>query len=255
MSTSASQTLRGPFFFIHVMKTAGTTFAFQLRRQFPADVTYPWTEAEPGSPEGDEAYASIERLLTLPPERRAAVELFTGHFPYMVCEAMAVDLVTLTVLREPVARTVSVLRHFKRLDERYRSLPLEAIYEDEEVYRYFVHNHQAKIFALTREDNPRGFLRPITWDDDRLALAKENLAKVDVIGLTERYAEFVEGLRARFGWWTRGVDVGGRANASIDAGELEPAMRRRIAEDNAYDVEFYRYATELVDRRRRAAPA
>ena len=29
------------FFFIHVMKTAGTTFAQQLRQQFPADAVYP----------------------------------------------------------------------------------------------------------------------------------------------------------------------------------------------------------------------
>ncbi|MDQ1461688.1 MAG: hypothetical protein QOI08_3172, partial [Actinomycetota bacterium] len=29
------------FFFIHLMKTAGTSFAFQLRRQFDPSVVYP----------------------------------------------------------------------------------------------------------------------------------------------------------------------------------------------------------------------
>ena len=203
-----------PFFFIHVMKTAGTSFAFHVRREFADAEIYPSGSIDRSSATDVEPYASIPRLLALPAERRAQVRIYTGHFPYMVCRQLGTDLNTLTLLRDPVARTVSVLKHFKRLNEKYRRSTLREIYEDEYLFRHFIENHQTKVFSLTPEDSPRAILRPITIDDDRMALAKENLASVDVVGLAERYGEFIEDLRVRFGWWKDGLDLEARGTSA-----------------------------------------
>jgi hypothetical protein len=90
----------------------------------------------------------------------------------------------------------------------------------------------------------------IDVDESRPALAKENLARVDVVGLTGAYTDCLGESRIRF---ARPVPPGRRANAS------PPAVKRpseslvgRVAEDNAIDIEFDEYAKRLVHRRRRA---
>ena len=101
-----------------------------------------------------------------------------------------------------------------------------------------MHNHQTKLFSITIADNPRGYMQNDRRQTRReLLLAQQNLASVDVVGLTEQHADFVEELASRFGWrLKRGV----RANAAPDdSPEISESFRRRIAADNAIDIEFY----------------
>ena len=58
-------------------------------------------------------------------------------------------------------------------------------------------NHQTKIFSMTSDDRLDTYMDVIDVDDKRLAMAKENLAKVDFIGLTEQYDDFLDELAAR----------------------------------------------------------
>jgi hypothetical protein len=238
------------FFFIHVMKTGGTSFVFDVLKTFPAERVYPNKTLDRSHPADIEPYTRIANLLEISPERRADIQVYAGHFPYMACEMMGIDFVKLTLLRHPVDRSISVLKQFKRLVERFHSSPLDEIYQDEYVFRHFIQNHQTKIFSLTREDNARAFLRAIDVDEHRLADAKANLAKVDVIGLNERYGDFIDELRDRYGWWPSGLDAPARSNVSREPWEAGEALRRQIALDNAIDLEFYDYARQLVEQRR-----
>jgi hypothetical protein len=268
------------FFFIHVMKTAGTTFALQLQQQFHGAEIYPSGDIDQGETNNPQVYVSARRLLELPPERRALIRIYSGHFPYVASEVVGGNVVTLTLLRDPVSRTISVLKHFKRLHERYHEQRLEEIYEDEFIYSHFIDNHQTLIFSVERADNPDAFSSSLSYDatldalspardpkvlsatrssrivvdDRRLAIAMGNLARTDVVGLTSGYAEFVEELRNRFGWWPGGVDAGARANASSEPWDVPSSLRARIAADNVYDVELYRHAEGLVAQRRESSP-
>ncbi len=260
------------FFFVHVMKTGGTSLFFHLLQQFAPDEVYPSPALDRRDPTDAEPYASIPKLVAVTPERRAEIRIYSGHFPYMVRDLIGGDPTTLTLLRDPVDRTVSVLKQFKRLYEQYRDLPLDAIYDDPFVYRHFVENHQTKLFSVTAADHPQmlastlGFQEfherltatrtgaerragepdTITIDAHRLAAAKENLARVDVVGLNDRFDEFVESLRARFGWWPAGMAGDARANVSSEAWDASDALRARIVRDNAFDVELYDYAKALA---------
>jgi hypothetical protein len=241
------------YFFVHVMKTAGTTFSRELKQQFPADAIYPCEGIDyesRTSAESLESYMKIPRLLALTPERRARVRVYTGHFPYWVCDALDPALVTMTLLREPVERSLAALRHFKR-DAPYKDLSLAEIYDNRAIFRFYVENHQTKVFGLTRADEEDAINCGLTIDDARFASAKENLAAVDVIGLTEAYPDFIAEVRARFGWWPAGVDVNRRENASRESWTADDDLRERIVADNAYDIELYNYARELIANRAR----
>src|SRR5215471_6192155 len=103
------------FFFVHVMKTAGTTFVLQLGSEFPGSAMYPTGGIDWHDPNDVAPYMSVPRLLALPPERRAQIRMYSGHFPYFACEQVDSQLVTLTLLRDPVERVVSMLKQLKRL--------------------------------------------------------------------------------------------------------------------------------------------
>jgi hypothetical protein len=240
------------FFFVHIMKTAGTTFALQLRAQFRAEAIYPAHEIDWHDAADLERYTDASRALAVSPARRSQIEFYTGHFPYMVAGLIDPALVVITLLREPVARTVSVLDHFQRLDDRYRGLTLEQIYDDDHVFHSFVSNHQTAFFARTPQDGEQWIRDPIEIDDARFARAKANLANVDVMGLTEDYERFIDELRARFGWWPNGLNLDERANVGGYSSEIDDGLLERIAHDNRYDIELYQFAQELLTNRRRS---
>jgi hypothetical protein len=234
------------YFFIHVMKTAGTSFVRQLQQQFPAEAVYPCPTIDWIGSHDFEAYINIPRLLALGPQRRAEIRMYTGHFPFYVTEAIDPGMKTLTMLRHPMDRTISVLKHFKRDEPRFRDSSLDEIYDDRTTFRFFVENHQTKVFSLAAEDGEDAINCGLTLDDARFARARTQLGRIDVLGLTERYDEFCEELRRRFGWWPGGVDTAAHSNVSPQGGEASAALRARIEADNAYDFELYELARELV---------
>jgi hypothetical protein len=242
--------------------------------QFAPDEIYPSERLDRRHALDPEPYASLDDLLALPPERRAAIRVYCGHFPYCVREQLGLDLVVLTLLRDPVERTISVCKHFKDRYARYHDAPLPAVYDDELVFRNFIENYQTRMFALTPGDDTAAFAGRVPYrelrdaleqprgpaerllaggtvaiDDARFERAQANLAQTDVVGLCEHYTEFVAELRARFAWWPNGVDDV-RANVSSSDGRADAALRRRIESDNRFDGALYQYARELVVARR-----
>ena len=117
-STDDTRLAARRFFFVHVMKTAGTTFAFHVRHNFDDAQIYP-NRNDLRHDNDVEPYTSIAMLRDLPEPRRGQVRLYMGHFPYVACELARDPCVPLTILREPFARTVSVLSHFSRLPKHH----------------------------------------------------------------------------------------------------------------------------------------
>lgn len=252
-------------FFVHVMKTGGTTLFRNLRENYALDELYPYRKLDiqyDGPTLNIRHHLSVSYVVGLSPERRQHIRVYTGHFPFITSELMQEELTTLTLLRDPVERTISLLRQFKRKapwvqdpDRRppLASKTLEEVYDHPLVFGPLVHNHQTKIFSMKPSDAPESYMDVVEVDESRLALAKHNLSQVDVVGLTERYDEFLDEVEARFGWV---VERDARANAT-PASEIQPVsdtLRQRIAEDNALDMELYEYAKDLVDRRRDRRP-
>jgi len=236
---------RRRYFFVHVMKTAGTTLRQHVRSNFEPDEVYPLKGVDLDM---RQANIKLEYLTSLPPERLRRIRVFTGHFPFVATELMGGGFTTFTILRDPVERTLSFLRAHRRDHGR----TLEEIYEDPMLFPLLIHNHQAKVFAITADDRPDTYMDVIDVDAERLARAKANLESVDAVGLQERFDEFLRTLERRFGW--RFGEVPER-NVTKGGGDAPESLRRRIAEDNRADMEFYEHARELYASRQRVGGA
>jgi hypothetical protein len=232
------------FFFVHVMKTGGSTFGWHVRANFRPEELYPNRAIDTAR---FVQYYDMQRLLSLPEERRRQIRIYMGHFPFVVTELVGGEFVRLTILRDPVERTISFLNHWKRLQPDLATMSLEEIYDTTPDKPTHILNHQAKQFAMTLEDQPTSFLDRIVVDDARLAIAKENLGRVDVIGLQQHYDRFLAELSDRYGWRIGNVPELETSEPTV----VPSSFRRRIAQENAADVAFYEYALELYEKRRR----
>ena len=246
-------------FFVHVMKTGGSNLVWHFKEGlapeevFPNAQDYRFVDGKLDAPH----HLSLSYLLGIPEERRRVIRLYTSHYPYLGYELLGEDLTTLAVLRDPVERTISLLRALGRPGiwaDRTKmypmaSWPLEKLYEHPDHFESLIHNHQTKMFSMTAADRPATFRDVIDIDEARLALAKRNLEHVDVLGVNERYADLLEEVERRLGWK---VPAGSRVNQgrTDDDRVASASFRRRIAEDNAIDMAFHQHAIELVTARR-----
>ena len=240
---------RRRYFYVHVQRAAGTELRERLKRHFPPEALYP--DPTDGDIVSVAPQVSVRQLLARWAQRRDEIEIITGHFPYSTTELLDADFVTLSVLREPVERTLSHLRHHRKMNPDARDLPLEQIYE--EVFRpAFFANHMVKMFSLTAEEIATSAERD-TWamvirmdfTPERLQQAKEQVGRLDVLGLHDQFDDFCAVLQARFGWQLGDPLFANRTPAEAVSDDL----RARIASDNALDAELFEFARALYEER------
>ena len=136
------------FFFVHLRKTAGTSLYLRLVRRFGMDAVYPTQADREGNPD---VSINVDLLQHTFAKRRDTLRVVAGHFPLCVSEMLGVPFETISVLRDPVERTLSFLRHSKRLPE-LSDQTLEEIYAEPRACTGFVHNHMVKMLSMTPEE-------------------------------------------------------------------------------------------------------
>lgn len=276
------------FLFIHVMKTGGSSFADLVRNNFPPQARYPDVVLTPDSDWARrfEAYTFPRRIVDDVNARSERLRMVRGHFPYAVRSLLEADYEAMTILRHPVERTVSYLKHCRMYHAEHRELSFEAVYEQPWFFESFMHNYQTKIFSMTPQeclseerlgdmtpplpprsafiegqDPPEEATRlsrvspsrltlelfsPSTGvvhvDEERLQTARRNLEEISLLGVTERYGNFVEALHTRYGWSVASIP---HRNAG-DHARIDPGLRKRIEEDNPLDMALYEFAEGLA---------
>jgi hypothetical protein len=234
------------YFFMHVMKTGGTTFIQHIEANFPPEEVFPG----PGKTlERRRGYYIVDELRRITPERRRSLRVYTGHFPFVASQLVGAD-VTLAMLRDPISRTLSFLRDCKRHKAHMADMSLEEIYDDPWMYPVRIHNYQAKLFAMTLGDEPVSDLDVFDVEGPRLDVALAHLERVDVLGLHDHYDEFLMTMRARYGWQISDVP---NMRVSTEEWEVAPHLPERIATDNAADMALYHRARELYAERQGAS--
>lgn len=225
------------YFFVHLQKTAGTSLNMALRRQFGAEAMYPLPE----DVKSHDAVLDVDHLRSVFAREGHRIRVVTGHFPYCTTELLGGSFRTFTILREPVARTLSFLRHQQRLLPDLADMPLEEIYARPRALHGLIHNHMVKMLGLTPELMTHGALTFTEFDHGYLERAKANLAKIDVWGLQEDYSSFQRELESTFGW-----DLGPETRTNTtEPRPVSEEFTERILRDNALDVELYRHAAEM----------
>lgn len=229
------------YFFVHMQKTAGTSLDARLRKQFPAGTMFP-TERDK---EHLDAVLEVDYLQRRFAESKDELRLVAGHFPLCTTEVLGVPFTAFTVLREPVARTLSFLRHHQRRGPAPEQ-DLEEIYARPAQLHGLIHNHMVKMLSMTADEMTRGVMTMVAFDDARLERAKERLEHcIDTFGVQERFDAFCDDLAQRYGW-----DLGSAVTANTTSEvPVSDEFVQRIAKDNAMDIELYDFAVSLLDRR------
>ena len=238
------------FFIVHLQKTAGTTLRDRFRATFDDAAIYP--NASDGR-DKRLSVISLRHLLERWGVRREEIRLIAGHFPLSTVELLDADFITLTILRPPVERTLSYLRHQKKINREDRERSLEEIYDDPFRFNALVRNHMVRMFSITTDEmrTGDGVLSDMRDTRDRLERAKENLARLDGFGLQPRFEEFWFDFACR-----HGLRPGEPVRANVTEPEEAPErLVERIIEDNALDIEFYDFAEQLHDTRSAGAAA
>ena len=137
------------FFFIHVMKTGGTSFTEILDLNFAEDERHPNPGVAQSFFEGMESYMHVPKLISSVNDSNGRIRMVSAHVPYAVGSLLEGDYETLTVLRDPVERTISYLKHCRRYHIEHKGLALEDIYADAWFQASFIQNYQTKIFSMT----------------------------------------------------------------------------------------------------------
>lgn len=233
----------GTLFFLHIPKTAGTTFQTVLSRvysQVPSCSVYPcWQDASP-------------RILGH--QWDAELALVGGHFTYGLHTyaefrhllRKRVDYITF--LRDPVARVVSQFNHVVYGgDLAHREIAEEYPTIEKFIEHPWARNLQTR-FLL-------GFYYPI--DDDPKAAFRAGKAilrdKVKVVGLTERFDETLILCAEAFGWDLPTYASENRAEdraKTLRVSDLDQSVIDRVKAANHCDMALYEYAQTLFDKRR-----
>jgi hypothetical protein len=215
--------------FLHVPKTGGQTIESPLIRNFP---------------ESERIHLDIldtrldEAMGGIPLETRSHARLVWGHLPYGVHLYMPQRCEYFMILREPIARVVSVYKYILRTRDHvlHDRVATEEI-PFEEYLESGIDEGQTRN-AQTRQLSGKQFG---VLDRTALVDAKHNLEASLVVGLTECFEETFVLLRRTLGlrmpfYITKNVsppyDVSDRA--------VELARER-----NELDFELYRFAREL----------
>lgn len=276
------------FFFIHVMKTGGTSFADIIAANFRSSDRYPDACVTPNSDifARIEAYLYVPGLVSKVNGLRGQLRVVSGHVPYAVRSLFHDSFVAMTLLRDPVERTLSYLTHCRRYHIEHQNLSLEEIYDDKWFHASFIQNYQTKIFSMSAEEAlaedrylPGAVKLPPRQEmgngqnlSEAIELLRQNApgrvslecfaASTGIIEVDERRLQIakenlsaveVVGVTEHYDLFLKKlVDEHGWRVKSIPhrhAGEKEnisPEFLRRIARDNIFDMEFYDYARAIA---------
>jgi hypothetical protein len=231
---------RDPLLLVHLPKTAGTTLAQLMRYHYrggafkgAGNVLSRFDDAEPRL-----------RTIARKPRFRAAA----GHVSFGLAEQVLPDATFVTILREPVARTLSQYYFLTEsgngqglvppwLPEDARGLGLVDAFDR----GYLLDDLQTRMLC--------GLLSP--YDElppDALGRAKANLRdRFAYVGTTEQFDELLALLDLALGWPTTAYERA-RENTRRPAGVPED-LRGLAAERNTLDRELHAYAGELLAER------
>jgi hypothetical protein len=223
-----------------MQKTAGTALRQGLINHFGKHAVYPTQGVDGTNP--TQLVTSTDYLRERVRARGDEIDAITGHFPLCTVDLLEGGYTTLTLLREPVERTLSYLRHHRKEEPADRQKSLQEIYEDPFRFNSFVHNHMTKMLSLTPAEMTDGMLTPVELGREHLERAKDALDGIEAVGLQERLDDFFDWLGARFGWRLGQPETLNTTNPV----DVPQGFRDRIAEENALDIELYEFANELV---------
>lgn len=244
---------REPLFFMHIPKTAGMSMRLYLGGQYRAQDVCPAVRWQ----------GVLGRE-----EELKRYRLVHGHFRYNLRELAAPDAKMLVMLREPLRRTVSALRHLQRDPSFHHDHEVAKSLSLSEMLRHpdLMRNQQnvqarflcaslpaAKISAYLRKElaqDPAADAGDIE-EPPELPLAQDRLTSIDFVGLAENINAVVSEMAREMHYhpalYFPLVNEDPFRDNPLDGLNAEDVAILR--EYNDVDLPMYEFAMQLIERR------
>jgi hypothetical protein len=226
---------RFPLFVMHIPKTAGTSFAWLARQQYPpADVC----SVYPGHHE--QILAARDWIRTAPSPRAVI-----GHFRFGLHDGLVSNPRYVTLLRDPVDQVVSNFNYMVASDDPFHRA---VVPPGSGIDAYADHDWAGNLqtqFLLNcsrmdiEEDPEEAYRRAVDTIDTHFA----------GIGTVELLTESVQGIARRLEWlvlpvpWLNSTPS---HSGRVHRRDLPPATLNRIRAANQCDARLHAYVTRLV---------
>lgn len=213
---------------LHIAKTGGTTLRTILSAAFPEDVF----------PSADDLQANKGQYLPFAKLRNqreliAARRFVMGHYTLNQLLELFPDREIITCLREPFARTASIIGHLWHLN----GLPPEKLLKDSSLFKDHILNHQIR--CLVPGHHPPNAWT-VEYSESLVDKALQNLERVKIIGIQERFPQFMTRITAEF-QLPSGTNCDRRENVGwTDINDQLAPFADHIRELIAGDLELYR---------------
>lgn len=224
---------KGTLIFLHIPKTAGTTFNRILEAEYNPFRIH---TLSPQNILGD-----IERFKRLSESRKRWLDVLKGHMQFGLHEYLPNPAAYITFLRDPVDRAVSAFFFIRE----HRLHPMHREIKDRSIEDF--------IRATPSQQNVQTKLIGGLTPDDECTLevlqrAQHNLRNsFSVIGITERFGESLAAMRRKFGWKLKRYRNYRVTSVRPASKELPGPIVESIRRSNAYDVELYELALRLFE--------
>lgn len=237
------------YFFIHTIKTSGTTFVDVLQRDARNTVGYFYPPRREMDNFEKRVKEGPEYHLERNPDWRK-FNFIVGHFTFGIHDVFkAQDFRYLGVVREPVSHYCSLFKHFMRMPEDYRNLIMPGEKSVNELLkRDYTHNMQTWFLSgLSMED--------IRKDKERAyQTVIENYGKYFAgIYPTDRFDEGLFYFKHRIGITPQYYHSKNVSKNSIGQ-NLTPQLAERILEVNDVDTRVFEYFNKQFDRDLKSVP-
>lgn len=226
------------------MKTAGTSLRRMLVDALGKELVYPNDDDLSRRARGFYP-GSREFLELLRGGETHGASVFIGHFPFALRDELGSDPLTVVLLREPTSRTLSMLKHRQLKSPEYAGASYDQLLDRADFVDRQIRDYQTKVMGFDSIGQcPDTVDIAFPVDEPRFATAVHNLSRVDILGLTEEFADFC----ARFESIT-GIDLRlRRDNTSEFRTELTRPQEERIVELTRYDRMLYEEARSVLRR-------
>lgn len=226
--------------FIHIPKTAGTTFTQILKKQYPGKNNF-------FSFSGNIA-VDLPRYNSLKEKEKKKIDLFTGHAPIVTGIPEADNTILIVLLRDPVSRVKSFCQHVSEGKSPYllKKFPPESF--DLETFLKCgnpeLSNMQTKMLINEGPCASPYLIKNMSQTEARDIALHNLLNRISCFGIQEYFEESVFLFSKYFQWKIKSYESLNKKNSEkkliFNRSHIE-----KIVELNALDIDIYNVAKEI----------